>query len=254
MNEQKLVISYSNEAPVELNTLANSLKAVGSRYKKHLKKEGINSSEDTNLYIREIKKGSIVVELIQAAAPVLSDASSVITFFMSLKAIIEYFSSPSKPAKKPEEIENFKKSDYQEVSHIVGPAIVAGGNINIFVGGGQNDDRISIEGNTARFIEKTAMKAIENLNDPDVFEREKSLMSFTQASNTKTGFRGRDNIDDTTSKPVKFEPADLAKEVSDIDGNVFRSIFSVDLKVIMKNDQVKEYVITKVHGNKTFED
>ncbi|MDR0556625.1 MAG: DUF481 domain-containing protein [Treponema sp.] len=59
----------------------------------NLLSKGGDKEKKAALFIKEINKGSIIVELASAFVPLLSDANTVFAFYTSIKSIFDWLSA-----------------------------------------------------------------------------------------------------------------------------------------------------------------
>jgi hypothetical protein len=65
---EALTYTFNNTRPVELLDLTNSLLAIGEQYRSYVRRQNEALAEDNyRLYVREIRTGSIIVDLISLA-------------------------------------------------------------------------------------------------------------------------------------------------------------------------------------------
>ncbi len=81
-NELTLVVEIKNNNPVELEAFANSLKSLGDEYKRFCLAHE-ESPGDVGLYIKSVRSGSIIAELMTLAAstmPLITYAGTIYDF------------------------------------------------------------------------------------------------------------------------------------------------------------------------------
>jgi hypothetical protein len=94
MSELFLRIDIQNEKPVDLNVLSNSLNALASQYDVYLKRElrgEYPKKEQRKLLVKEIKKGSIIIDLVGTITPMLPEINSICEFGTYLKNTFDFF-------------------------------------------------------------------------------------------------------------------------------------------------------------------
>ena len=86
-----LTYLFSNTRPIELLDLTSSLFAIGEQYRSFIRRQGESLSEDDyRLYVREVRTGSIIVDLVSQAAqpqvlvPTITEARHVLVVGLSL--------------------------------------------------------------------------------------------------------------------------------------------------------------------------
>lgn len=112
-----LRIHIENKQPVQLNDLTVSLQALQNEYKTFYKenseKYGIGK-QDVKLYINKVKEGSIIVDLMVASMPLISDCNAVIQFGNYLKCVFEYFVAKNFNGEK-----RYKKSTSENIKDLL---------------------------------------------------------------------------------------------------------------------------------------
>jgi hypothetical protein len=90
-----LTITIEHHGPLELLTLTNSLQAVASSFARYADRTGVAiQGDDVRLYIKEIRSGSVVVELVALAKTipmVIEQAKSILDFARFLWDTVRYF-------------------------------------------------------------------------------------------------------------------------------------------------------------------
>lgn len=121
--EATLTYTFENTRPVELLDLTNSLLAIGEQYRSFIRRQGETLVEDDyRLYVREIRTGSIIVDLISLAAqpqmlgPV---APFLVQFTNELAEWFEFFKGVKDAKDIKELLTSSSKRDLQQVSQIV---------------------------------------------------------------------------------------------------------------------------------------
>ncbi len=102
----KLVFEIKNTLPVELTDLTNALSSLAKEYEAFAYSDESNLDgayrSETRLYVKAMRTGSIISELVPYAPtllPILSEANTVIGFAKHLKASIEVMLGSKKAAK-----------------------------------------------------------------------------------------------------------------------------------------------------------
>ncbi len=203
-------------------------------------------TESVSLYIKEVRAGSIVVDLMALAPQALqliSYTNALVNFFKHIKAAYDYLSGAS-DVKPP-----LDKTTYQNLSNIVEPvAKDRGSQINI--GNVSGDLVLHINSTEANAIQNAAKREIELLAEPTVGIHEKVLLYWYQARNeAKSGTGDRAIIESISPKPVKTIWADdLVKSQMVLDDeNPFKEAYVVDVFVETIRGKPALYKILKLH-------
>ena len=128
MGDIFLQIEIKNDAPVELNVLSHSLNSLASQYDSLLlKKLDINFDKiERRLLVKNISKGSIIIDLVAGAMPILSNFNAVFEFSKYLKDTFDFFLNKTKEANY-----SYLKKDCQDIKNITD--ITARDNHNAYV-------------------------------------------------------------------------------------------------------------------------
>ncbi|MCC3159677.1 hypothetical protein LJ737_20720 [Hymenobacter sp. 15J16-1T3B] len=154
--EAMLTVTINNTTPIELLDLSDSLQSLGRQYVRYLTKHNIRVPDEARLYVQEIRKGSVVVELsdlMLPAAVLFSNPehfNNLVDFSKNLRDIYRYFTGLG-----PKPKEDLKEADLRNYSNVLQPvAKDAGANID-FSGTFQNSPIVvfnlnSMEANAAQ--------------------------------------------------------------------------------------------------------
>src|SRR5438270_2560774 len=132
------VLTYrlQNSQPIELLDLAASLTAIGEQFRKFMREHGTDiASEDVRLYIKEVRDGSVVADLV-ALAQQLSlappDLAWIVQFAEQLSSLYDFFRGDKTGAPPP-----LERAEYDRLAQIVDPvAKDNGGQLNISAASG----------------------------------------------------------------------------------------------------------------------
>ena len=246
----KLTIEIKNSRPVELLELAQSFQSFADEYKRHLlKKEEPQIADDIKLYIKEIKSGSIITDLVALSTmslPFVENTNSIIDFAGYLKNAYDFLTG--KTDKKP----MLEKANYENLSRILEPiakdnasqincSTVINGNVIL---------TLNIDSTAANAAQNMATREIIALKEPTTGFKEKVLLYWYQARNDPKSTTGDKAIIESIHKwPVKamFANAGIkAKMLLDAE-NPFIHAFVVDVAVETINDKPAFYKIIDVH-------
>lgn len=250
IEDQRLVLEIKNSKPVELLVLTESYLSFASLYSNRtLKNPHLKHIIDPKLYIKEIRSGSIITELIDFAPllfPFIENTNSLIEFFKFLQNIFGLFKE------EPTKVTDVTKNECNTLSKIIQPVandessqmnfstIINGNptyNFNI-----NNSDAVRItEG-----IEK--YKAI--LDEPENNRYNKVLMYWYQVRDevhSKTGDKAI--IEKITIRPLRviFDTDEIKQEILDDSSNFFRYAYIVDVELQTIDSRPMVYKILKIH-------
>lgn len=91
--ETSLIFKIENKRPIELIDLTKSLISVSNQFSDYVTREGNSKEErEAKLYIKEIKSGSVIIELIEYATigmiPFIENVNAIVGFADNLKRAI----------------------------------------------------------------------------------------------------------------------------------------------------------------------
>jgi len=222
---KKLEIKINNERPVALKDLSLSLLSFNHQFHKFVESETDKEADiGTDLLIKEVRKGSIVVELVSQAAPIvpllweggtLSQWSKVVQ--ETCNWLLGRLENP------PREV---SKQDLQEWNKFVEPvAKDHGSQMNINVSdGGTVINNFTINSTEANAIQNEISRKIEELDCPKDHTHRRKVMYWYQ---------------------TKFDPHSETGNRAIID-----DISRKSLKVIFENNAVKEEMLHPPEGFK----
>jgi hypothetical protein len=87
-DEYRLTIEILNDQPVLLEDFTRSFGAVADEYSDYVQKHGAAPPPDAQLYVREIRAGSIIVDLVARHGPAL--AMTVLPFVEHANTVIQF--------------------------------------------------------------------------------------------------------------------------------------------------------------------
>lgn len=95
MNIDNIKVTVNNTKSVSLKDLTTSLSSFNAQYLSLLDKKGVSyNKKQPTLLVQEVKKGSIIVDMVSAlpsVLPILNTDSSIKMFFDYLKYTFDYF-------------------------------------------------------------------------------------------------------------------------------------------------------------------
>jgi len=249
--EVRLTIEIKNEKPVSLIDFSNSFLCLSDEFDKYIRQHDEEAkARDVHLFIREVKSGSIIADLIAFAPfalPLIQDANSIIKFSESLKKAFDYLLG--KAQTKPD----FKRKNLQNYSGILEPIAkdsAAQINFNVIVNGGIHH-HFSLNSIEAKAAQNSAGREMELLKEPLIGIHEKVVLHFFQARTDPKSSTGDKGIIESIHRgPVKviFSTDTLKARVLHQDGvNPFNSAYIVDVDVQTIDEKPVVYKIIQVH-------
>lgn len=172
---QKLEIKINNKKPVVLADLTISLLGISQQYQRFIESE-TNQDYDasTELYIKEVRTGSIIVELVALAMPIVPlvwSGGSLSEWTTQAKAVIDWLLG--KIDTPPKEV---SKQDLKQWNNILEPvAKDSGSQLNFTVSdGGTVINQFFINSQEANAAQNTIQRQLERLVEPDDHIQKKS--------------------------------------------------------------------------------
>jgi hypothetical protein len=252
MSEAKLTIKIENKRPIEITDFTDSFNSLANQYYKYLSEnESFKLSQDTKLYIKEIRSGSIITELsdlVPLVIPFVENSNSVIEFTGFLKKGFDYFLG--KTEEKPKD---FDLKDCNNFNNIIKPIAKDNGS-NVIFNGDWNFENVTVNFNfnsvEANAIQNGIQREKENLKEPTKNIQHKVLFYWDSAKyDEKSKSVDRGFIDSVSFKPlrVSFDDDYTKRLMLDIEENPFHLAYIVDVEVMDIQGIPSVYKILKMH-------
>ena len=214
----KLEITIQNKTPVVLTDLTLALLSVGQQYEKFIENETTEQHRaGSELFIKDVRSGSIIVELIAQTLPVLPllwAGGSLSEWTNYAKDVVDWLAGkiPSRP-------KDLTKQDLRQWNQILEPvAKDSGSQMNFSVSnGGTVINQFFISSEQANAAQNAIRREIEVLDEPSDHVQRKRVMVWYQ---------------------TKFDEASLTG-----DRAVIESISRTPIKVIFENNAVKRAML-----------
>ena len=257
----KLEITINNTKPVVLTDLTMALLGVGQQFERFIENEtNEQHAASSELFIKDVRSGSIIVELIAQAIPVvplLWQGGSLLEWVNHAKSVIEWLNG--KLANPPKDL---TKQDLKQWSNILEPvAKDHGSQMNFTVSnGGQVINQIFISSEQANAAQNQIKREIGKLEEPDDHTQRKRVMVWYQSkfdSSSSTGDRAV--IESISKVPVKviFENNAVKKAMLTGDSRFSKQwhelAYIVDVSVQTVQDVPKVYTIINYYDEDTFD-
>lgn len=249
-DEARLTISLHNEKPVALFDLTNGFLALAdeySRYARYHEPQGV--IRDAQLYVREVRNGSIVIDLVALsplALPFVEHAISVLKFGEFMARICGYLL-----ARTGTKLE-LKKKDYENIVTLVEPvAKDAASQINCHtVISGDVHQHFHMNSIEANAVQNSARREITALKEPITGVHRNVLLYFYQVrDDTKSAVGDQGIIESVSPFPVKvrFQNEEIKSRVLQADENPFRYAYVIDVAAETIEGNPKIYNVLAVH-------
>lgn len=251
-SEIRLTIEIRNKRPVELADLAKSMIALADEYRGFLSTlEADIKADEIKLYVKEIRPGSIIQELVAMAPfalPLFEYTKTVIDFTTHLKDLYEWYKGEG--STKPEDTD---KSSLQNLSNIIDPVAKDNGsqiNIGALYINGNPTVTFGMSSVEANAVQNAIRKELDSRKEPITGIYEQVVMYWAQArnnTNNKSGDKARiESIFDGDVK-VRFATELLKKQMLHDEPFPFKKAFVVDVAVETIQDKPVLYKVLRLH-------
>lgn len=250
-NEQPPIfqVKISNSEPILLEDLALSMKSLSDEYNSFAKKDAVAIETKSVLYVKQITKGSIDIELIElgAACLLFSDFNTIFEF---IKHIGWLFNSvlKNKPESKTIDIKTLER-----LSDIMEP-IKKDRNSSISF----NIKELNNKGNLYVFNSNEAERIVNNsealkreslIEEKDSRTKNNVLLYFEQTS-TQSKKQANKGVIESVSKRalnVIFENDNLKEEILFSSENPLTKAYQVDVEILTIDNKPHTYKIKHLH-------
>jgi hypothetical protein len=250
-----LTIKIEYKEYISLSEFKESLEGLDNQYNALFSKSGDEEKND-RLLIKEINKGSIIVELVSALVPLLSDANTVIVFYTSIKSIFGWLATKigAKPKMTPNDIVNAKK--------IIAPVNNHNGSQVTFSIEGDNNKVFVVDYLTARKITQNANEEYSVLDKPALLpdeseDKENVVLRLTQIKNDENPDKNTKGIIDELDKrehPILFSKVTDKEQILQEKDNFFKKTYLVNIKIHTSNDKISSYTVLDLKDSYTTEE
>lgn len=257
----KLEITINNQKPVVLTDLTLALLGIGQQYERFIENETTEQySAGSELFVKEVRSGSIVVELIAQTIPVvplLWQGGSLLEWANHAKSVIAWLNG--KLTNPPKDV---TKNDLKQWNNILEPvARDHGSQMNFSVSdGGQVINQWFITSEQANAAQNSIRREIGLLEEPDDHIQRKRIMVWYQTKFDDTSQTGSRAVIESISKsPVKviFENNAVKKAMLAGDSRFPKPwhelAYIVDVRVQTVQGVPKVYTIINYYDEDTFD-
>lgn len=256
-SSERLVVEIQNKQPVELIDMAESLVSLGAEYQSFLTRtEGIAGDEDIKLYVKEVRSGSAIFEMVAANVNLIPDfikhGMTLCKFLAEIKKTVAFLRK-DEGAEKPKTV---TKRQLERIDKIVQPTAKdqSGGVTNIYYveRGGKIADTLTLNVLEANAVQNSIQREIAALREPIAGYHENCAIIFYQTRDDTQSVTGDKAVIERFGKSAvrtKFATAEVKARVLGIEGNIYHHAFIVDVRVETVEDRPVLYVITKVHDS-----
>lgn len=252
-----IVVTIENRDPIDLLDFTASLTGLAREHESRIRADrpGVDV-EETRLLIIEVRKGSIILEMVPALAPIVG----TMEFTNTAVDFVKHLGSLMGPLKKPGgRVEDPTTAQLKNVTDAV-QAIVRDSNgalrVEARIKTGRVLQEFIIDKDDATVIEANAIEQRREIESARSVAYPRVLMRLHQSSvedlkvGKKTSEKGIVESIDLTPRPLIYA-SDLAgrrikDEIFKPDGNPFQKGFVVDLDVETVNGRPKAYRVVDV--------
>jgi hypothetical protein len=257
----KLQITINNKKPVILTDLTMALLGVGQQFERFIENEtNEQHAASSELFIQDVRSGSIIVELIAQVIPVIPllwQGGSLLEWVDHAKSVIEWLNG--KAANPPKDL---TKQDLKQWANILEPvAKDHGSQMNFTVSnGGQVVNQIFISSEQANAAQNTIKREIGKLEEPDDHIQRKRVMVWYQTKfDTDSPTGDKAVIESISKSPIKviFENNAVKRAMLGGDQRFQKQwhelAYIVDVKVQTVQDVPKVYTVINYFDEDTFD-
>ena len=250
-----LTIHIENVRPVELLDLTTSLTALAEQFRGFVRRrEPIFVEDDYRLFVKEVRTGSIVAELVSYASqlPVLAPAAPLIVQYAAeLGDWFDFF----KGVKDASELKDFllgtSKKDMQQVSQVLEPVAKDAGSRITFIAqsGGTIINHINLASVEANAVQNGIRRQIEALPETRNGKHLDQVLYWYQVRDDaakKPGDLAVIERFDRRPVKVRFASDEVKHAMLDAPENLFKRLFVVDVDVTEIDERPVLYRILQV--------
>jgi hypothetical protein len=258
---KKLEITIHNEKPIVLTDLTLALLGVSQQYQRFIESETNQDYQvGSELFVKEVRKGSIVVELVSQVMPIVPliwSGGSLSEWVNQSKAIIDWFLGKIETPPK-----DLSKQDLNQWNNILNPiAKDNSSQLNITASdGGIVIGQICLNSIEANAAQNAIVRELGVLAQPDDHIQKNRVMFWYQTkfdSESHTGDKAI--IENISGRPVKVIFDNNAVKEAMLSGDArfhkpwHKLAYLVDVQVQTINGVPKVYTILKYHPEHTFD-
>jgi hypothetical protein len=263
----QIIVELDTKRPIEVGDFVAAFTSVESQYEKFVKQNYPDATGEAKMFVREIKKGSIIAELLPFVPYVLLGLSPIITQMDQILIVDEFVRKYGRMLKayfkKGGKVEDATKSDLKDLMGAV-VAIANDPDGKAAIKAVTFEDNKRKVKTVIEFDSKQAYQAVQNieaqqrtLEHESHADHQRVLMVFRQ-SNVKNPPVGKRTgewvvIDEISDRELPLIYAsDLAEhrikhEIREADDNVYKKGFVVDVNLHTRGPKPVAYRVTNLH-------
>lgn len=247
---------FLNGNPVELEDFAESMMALSDEYRRFTLENGEITGGDTQarLYIKEIRTGSVIADLVPwvaASLPLYENFNTIVQFGQNIGLIMRWLLDGDSNSLAPEGMKEIDKTSIENVCTLIEPvAKDVGGQLNLStVIHGNVTVNIHINTRDANAIQNNGRRRLKKEPPKVTGRHEKVVMYWHQTKADPQKCTGDKSIIESLSKKaVKTEaPPDIKSELMARPNNPFKRAYIVDVEVETVMNEPVLYKVTRFH-------
>ena len=256
-----LTLTIDNSEPIELGAFVNAFTSIAEEYRESLGKSGING--DAEIFISEVRKGSIVADLVPAIVSALPVVSVSINQIAQSIDFVKAWAERLEFLKKGKVFENASSKELKAVCDMT-EAIARDPSASSKLELVTYEDKqrkvraaFKFDSSEARVIQETAKRALLDINAPTSTEHRRVFLYFTRSDkgqapiDKNSGERAVIEEISDKSRPVIYSSELAEEQIKDMlqqeSVNIFKKGFNVDVSVVERNGRTVAYKILGVH-------
>lgn len=241
-----LTFVLEHDGPIPLAELTHSLQRLAGRYARQAK----GDEDEPRLYVTEVRKGSIVIILVAAAAaivPVIAGANQIAKFAENVRGLVDHFTGKEKSK------EQVTKADCDDMRALAAPVIhTINARLVIFTNESPGEV-VNLPSHQAMVADNRAAMERLALTEKEENVTTEVLLVWDQLKNAPGVDEGRSAdraiIQEVDARPrqVTFAAEGLKEQMTDEAFNPLKKAFVVDVKVLSSPTGIAAYRILKLH-------
>lgn len=247
VEDAMLQVRINNTRPIDLIDYAQSMLNLGNEYSSFINKTDIHlSSDDIKLYVKEIRTGSIITELVAIAPtlmPFMEHSNTVLDFANHIKVSFDYLLGKGS---KPQDLD---KDGLKRISKFVEPIANDNGSVmQIDASNNKGEIHIHLNSEGANAIQNRAHKELEKMKEPVIGLHKQVVLYWSQARNdNKKGDKAViESISDREVKVI-YDTEELKYRMIHEQPHIFDTAYVVDVYVETIRDKPVVYKIVAFH-------
>lgn len=259
MSDTRLIVEIKNTQPIELLDFSESMIALGNLYNRHMSRNPeLTWDMDARLYVKEIRSGSIITELVDKlplALPFIEYTNNIVDFAGHLKDL--YYQMIGKESYQVEAqlgvASQSDTTDLRNAYRVLNPVVKDTGsqlNIGAVNFNGNVTVNLNLNSMEANAAQNALQRMIGSRKSSIQNHFEKQVFVWHVAKNdirSQSGDKGY--ISTLSDRPVKviFESESLKGRMLKIDENPMHKAFIVDVEVSYIEDKPIAYKVLQMH-------